>query len=99
MCYDFVGNLISFSPNISSSSYSYWHFFNLYYLDLTNFKENFTNNLLLGLLVLKSRSGVTVSFSPTVNRPFMWQVVNDSENLFLWLQEQMPLLVNVPLLS
>ena len=53
---------------------------------------------MLGLLVLKSRSGVTVALSPTANRPFMLQVVNDSENLFLWLQEQIPL-VNISLMS
>lgn len=90
--------LIRFSPIIYISPYSYENFFNLYYLDLTNFKGNFIPNLKLGLFVLKSRSGVTIALSPTVNRPFMLQVVNDSENLFIWLQEQIPL-VNIPLLS
>lgn len=82
--------LISFSPIIYISSYSYGNFFNLYSLDLTNFKGNFITNLML--ILLKSRSGVTVALSPTVSRPFMLQVSNDLKisffgcrNKFHWL--------------
>jgi hypothetical protein len=97
-CYDFVGTFNKFFSNYLHIFILYGSLFNLYSLDLTNFKENIINNLLLGLLVLKSRYGVTVALSPAVNRPFMLQVVNESDNLFLWLQEQIPL-VNIPLLS
>jgi hypothetical protein len=99
MCYDLSELIRSFSPIIYISSCSYWNFFNFYYLDLIHFNENFINNLLLGLLVLTSRSGVRAALSPTVNRPFMLQVFYDSENLFLWLQLLQIPLVNIPLLS